>query len=337
VTTRWIRCDSFKTKSKRDAGMKILVARIVALAAVSALLLVFAFAYYVPIQDPYHPLNTDWDGCSGIAESYKNATLLFSYDKPLPNGDRSLLTIIGPMIPFALNDVAEVHTFLAAGGTVILADNVGAGNLLLEALNVDARISREPLADLYFYARNPEFPVAITFPSNPLTANLTAVVFNRPSYIQMGNANVTVLASSSPFSFVDFGSGRPVANETVTSYPLIVSTKVGKGSLIIIADPNIFINEMLGLFDNLLLFRNLMNGNNHLVIDVAHLKNAPFTTSRIFLRDEIGSIGEFLFFGQSGALVRWGSLIGIILGFSVQIIRRIRREKSASIPTRNYA
>lgn len=317
-----------------DTIMKFVPIRFLALAIVLSILIAAAFAYYLPIQDSYHPLNAGWNGCSAIVQAYPNATLLNSYDVALPSS--SLLAIIGPSVSFTAHDASAIHTFLEGGGTVLLADNFGTGNLLLEALGVNVRIAGEPLADLYFYTRNPQFPLAYDFSPSPLTANLTAIALNRPSYISGTNSSITVLASSSPFSFVDLDQGRPTVNETVASYPVMATSEVGRGSLIIIADPNIFTNEMLGLFDNALLLRNLMKAHSQLVIDVAHLSNAPLTGYRIQLKEGIAGARSFLLFTQTGTYLQWASLIVIILGFSLEIARGMRRVKWAVQPIRNH-
>ena len=315
--------------------MKPVLVRFIALAGIFTILIATAFAYYLPIQDPYHPLNTSWNGCSEIFQMYGNSTLLSSYDEALPGG--SLLAIIGPNLEFTTQDASTIHTFLDAGGTVLLADNFGTGNLLLEALGVNIRISGKPLADLYFYTRSSGFPIAYDFSPSPLTANLTAIAFNHPSYLSAPNSSATILASSSPFSFIDLDEGHPAANESLASYAIIATSTVGKGSLIIIADPNIFTNEMLSLFDNTLLFRNLMKGHSHLIIDVAHLRNAPLTTYQIQLKQEFDLTRNFLLFSQNGIYLQWALLVAMILGFSFEIARRMRKVKWASPPRRNHA
>ena len=145
-------------------------------------------AYYWPIQETYHPLNTDWNGCSNIASVGQNVTLLLSYDR-LPANATSLLAIIGPSTDFSGDQSSKIANFLEAGGNVLLADDFGTGNSLLRALNVSASFSRKPLADLYYYSRNPSFPLITDFSPSPATVNLTAVVLDHPSYIDIGNSS----------------------------------------------------------------------------------------------------------------------------------------------------
>ena len=109
---------------KRTRGNSLILA--VTLSAI----LVLSVAYYWPIQEAYHPLNVDWNGCSKIANTTHNTTLLFSYDRQLPN-TTSLLAIIGPSTEFTRDESFKIGRFLESGGVVLLADDFGTGNNLL--------------------------------------------------------------------------------------------------------------------------------------------------------------------------------------------------------------
>ena len=291
-------------------------------------LLVLSVAYYWPIQEVYHPLNFDWNGCSTIANAAQNVTLLVSYDKSLPN-TTSLLAIIGPSANFTRDESAKIGQFLESGGIVLLADDFGAGNSLLEALNVSALFSGKPLADLYYYSKDPDFPVITDFSPSPATDNLTAIVLNRPSYIEIGNSSsVTKIGSSSPFSIMDIGGrGRPFANETIDSYPVLVSVKIGKGMLLLVADPSMFINDMIGLYDNMRLFQNALRmGDGSVIFDTAHLANAPLTNWRIMLKDRFNSLRLW----KSGMYIPLLVVAILMLGFSFQLLRLARRSKNVA-------
>jgi hypothetical protein len=283
-----------------------------------------SLAYYWPIQEAYHPLNPDWNGCSKVASANRNITLLLSYRMQLPN-QPSLLAIIGPSTAFTNDDIAEIRTFLESGGTVLLADDFGTGNALLKGLNVSARFSGKPLADLYYYSKAPRFPLISAFSPSPITANVTTVVLNRPSYIDITNASVvTKLASSSPFSFVDLnGNGRASPNETINSYPVIVDTQIGSGWLILVSDPSMFVNEMINLYDNMQLFQNLLKmGGDSLIFDVQHLERAPLTDWRVMLKDDINLLRDFLFFSKNSIYVQ-SVIVALVLvmSFSFQLSR----------------
>jgi hypothetical protein len=219
---------------------------------------------------------------------------------------------------------------LEAGGTVLVADDFGTGNSLLQRLGIGARFSGKPLADLYFYSREPSFPLITDFSPNPATGNLTMIVLNRPSYIELGNSSqVTRLASSSPFSFIDLsGENRPLANETIDSYPVMAGAKIGRGTLILISDPSMFVNEMIDLNDNMQLFRNLLGiGHGSLFFDVGHLSRAPLTDWRIMLKGAMDAVRVFLFSSEYHIYVQ-SVIVALALGlvFSFELIR-LRRSK----------
>jgi hypothetical protein len=300
-------------------------ARNIAAGVVLSAVLMLSVAYYWPIQEAYHPLNKDWNGCSRIASLTGNTTLLLSYDNPLPNST-SLLAIIGPSLNFTGHERSNIGNFLEYGGVVLLADDFGTGNNLLEGLNVTARFSMEPLADLYYYSKNPDFPVITDFSQNPATDNLTAIVLDRPSYINIGNSSsVTKIGSSSPFSFIDLGgNGRPLTNETINSYTVLATVRVGKGLLLLVADPSMFINDMTGLYDNMRLFQNALKmGSGSVIFDTVHLARAPLTDWRITLKGGFDSLR----LGKTGMYLPVVVVAVLVLVFSFQLVRLKKRDR----------
>jgi hypothetical protein len=303
-------------------------ARSIAAGAALSAVLMLSVGYYWPIQEAYHPLNQDWNGCSTIASLTANTTLLLSYDKPLPNAT-SLLAIIGPSLNFTEHESSSIGRFLTEGGIVLLADDFGTGDSLLEGLNVSSRFSKEPLADLYYYNKNPDFPIITNFSPSPATENLSAIVLDRPSYINTENpSSVTKIGSSSPFSFIDLsGNGRPLTNETIDSYTVFASVRIGRGLLLLVADPSMFINDMIGLRDNMRLFQNALKiGGGSVIFDTAHLANAPLTEWRIMLRNGLDSFR----LGGTGMHLSVGLIAVLVLVFSFQLLKQMRRNRNTA-------
>ena len=235
-----------------------------------------------------YPLNNGWNGCSQIYAITPRPQLLYSYETPLPNAT-SLITIIGPRIPFESSETAELRSFMENGGTVLLADDFGTGNGLLQGLNVSARFSGQAIADLYFYSRTPSFPLVSDFVPDPLNRNITALIMDHPTYIEILNSSlVKAIALSSPFSFIDLhNNGTLSPNENTQAYPVIATARIGAGLLVMVANANMFDNELVGLFNNQLFFRNLLRiGSGTTLFDLAHLPSAPLTKPRITFRKE---------------------------------------------------
>jgi hypothetical protein len=300
-------------------------ARSIAAGIALSTVLMLSVGYYWPIQEAYHPLNQDWNGCSRIANITSNTTLLLSYDKPLPNST-SLLAIIGPSVNFTERESSSIGRFLTDGGVVLLADDFGTGNSLLEGLNVSARFSKEPLADLYYYSKNPDFPIISNLSPSPATDNLNAIVLDRPSYINIGNSSsVTKIGSSSPFSFIDLsGNGRPLTNENINPYTVLATVRIGRGIMLLVADPSMFINNMIGIYGNMRLFQNALKmGGSSVIFDTTHLARAALTDLRIALRDGLDSLP----LGMYISII----LIAVLVPFfSFQLLRHSRENRNTA-------
>jgi hypothetical protein len=297
-----------------------------AIAAVMlALLLMGYISYYWPITEPFYPLNNGWNGCSQAYKMAAHPSLIYSYSAPLPT-DASLILIIGPRSSFQTGETVKLRTFLEAGGTVLLADDLGTGNALLEGLNVSARFSEKPIADLYFYSRSPSFPLISHFTPGWLSTNLTTIIMDHPSYIEVLNSqSVGVVAFSSSFSFVDsFNNGTLPPTENTQPYPVIATTHVGRGLLVMVANAYVFANEIMNLFDNRALFRNLLSAANGTVtFDLAHLTKAPLTDQRIMFRSGFDSSVVFM----HTLVVQLAVTAMLVAVFSTIFLRRVRAEK----------
>jgi len=295
-------------------------------AVLLSVLLTLASAYYWPVQEAYHPLNDAWNGCSKAAQLSSNVTILSSYGDVPPNG---LLAIIGPGLEFSKQDALIIHNFTKNGGVVLLADDFGTGNSLLELLNISVRFAGKPLADMVFFSKTPTFPIISDFTADPLTTNITAVVLNRPSYLEVQNiTNIRVIATSSHFSFVDqSGRGAPVGNVTIESYPVMASVAVGEGYIFLVSDASMFMNEMIDLFDNMRLLENaIAYGGGSLVWDLAHLSRSPLTDWRIDLRTRVDSARSQLATGE-------GHLQALLVASVIMVAVLIfaRRAKSGTL------
>jgi hypothetical protein len=144
----------------------------------------------------------------------------------------------------------------------------------------------------------------------------------------MGNSSlVTAIGWSSSFSFIDYrGEGKLLSNETIGSYPVMVSMNIGKGTLFLLADPSMFINDMIGLYDNMQLFQNVLKmGDGSVIFDTAHLARAPLTNWRIMLKDGFNSLR----LGKESMYIPLLVVMILVLSFSFQLLRLTRSQKVA--------
>jgi len=233
--------------------------------------------------------NTGWNGCSELAVK-THETGSFTPNIELAEGKRTEVTqkelteydvvpentgmmIIGPRQEFSDESVEFVDEFLQNGGKLMLADDFGSGNSLLDGLDTDSSFDTAPLLDLSF-EKKPKFGVAYNVTEHPVTDNVSQVMLNAPTAIDK-EENATTILTSSKASWLDENENNMKdEDEPFKEYPLITVEGYGEGELILVSDPSIFINSMLDKRDNRALSANILEylsrGRTDLIFDESH-------------------------------------------------------------------
>ena len=287
--------------------MDILIKRVyqfIIIGGVAVLLLILSLATPVVLSScNFSVYNPGWNGCSAVGVRALKAgklqpTLFVDKNELTVNqqsfsdykliADDSVLVLIGPQEPFSDEEIQYLHQFLTDGGRVLLADDFGFGNQILSGINVSTRFSEKLVLDLSF-EKNASFVHIFEFPqpSHALVSNVSSVVLNYASTVQVG-ANSSVIALSSAMSWLDSTeNGVFDVGESPGPFPILVTEKVGAGELVVCSAPSVFINSMGELADNQL-FRNnmfsyLFSGRSTVVFDESHRAVAsPLQVSYFF-------------------------------------------------------
>ena len=190
-----------------------------------------------------------------------------------------------PYTPYKSADLAAYKSFIGNGGTLILMDDFGYGNSVLEYLNIDCRFSGAPLLDPWFCYKNQWFPEVTDF-SAAINKDVQEIVLNHGTAL-INTDNTEELAWSSSSSFLD-QNGNETWDEGEIKGPLPVAAKVHfqAGTIILVADPSILINDMLVKDDNLLFIKSLIGtetNGKQVLVDTTHLVKDPMeiTKSRL--------------------------------------------------------
>ena len=189
-------------------------------------------------ETDFLPANESWNGLSAMTAMAgsmgQRLQLAHRLDwSTLP--PRAALVLIHPQVELPAEAVAA---FLARGGRMLLADDFGKGSALLRKFDIEL-VSATPSVGRQLHRGNPNLPVARPAVSgSPLTKGVRRVVTNHPGYLR----------SRLP-SLLRFGKG---------DQQLMVATRVGKGELIVMADPSVLINTMMQFPGNRTLARNLI-------------------------------------------------------------------------------
>ena len=189
-----------------------------------------------PVNADFSLENPFWNGMStlkslGLAASLAEACAL--------DPQEHALLLVGPSKAFTESDALLVGSFLAKGGLVVVADDFGTANQLLEALGAPVKISGSLLADPLFNLGAPQLPLAF-WSGRRLALNYAATV----------NASACgackVLAESSAFGYLDLNlNGKHDPGEPAGPFPVAVELRVGAGKLVVVSDSSLFINSML--------------------------------------------------------------------------------------------
>ena len=258
-----------------------------------------------------YPSNTDfkgenpyWNGSRDILADFE-AIPLFTYDA-LPIDGQDITLIVIPYIKFSLVELTRLEEFVNSGGKLLLMDDYGFGNDILHHMGLELKFTGNQLLDPLLNYKNKSFPRIIDFISTPTTSRVESLVFNHATCLEEVRID-NIVAQSSYFSFLDknqnsqWDEGEPKGHMAV-----MAEYAIGKGEIIVIADPSILINSMIDIGDNRRLLENITEGQ--LLFDQLHLPDVALDKTKTILRTS-----------RSFLATVWGSLILIVLILAIAL------------------
>lgn len=235
--------------------------------------------------------NSGWNGTSGLAIStYRLGKFVPSFEAKTTGTDITVaqmnldelsldpqtaaLAIIGPSRPFSKADGDLVGNFVSNGGMLVLADDFGTGNSLLEGMGATSQISGKLVIDLSF-EKKPEFSVCFDMVPDALTKNVTALLLNYPSTITIAGAGADALAYTSIASWLDTNTNRAQdPGEPQGPFPVLAREHLGLGSIVLLSDPSVLINGMRDYMSNSVFADNIVaemcSGRQAVYFDESH-------------------------------------------------------------------
>jgi len=242
--------------------------------------------WFFPINEDFRVENPFWNGIKNMSTQYHMQPLDSLADLPLSPDGVTCITI--PYLGYTPAELEQLNHFISSGGRLILADDYGHGNQVLEYLGLGARFTGQTLLDPLINYKNKYFPRIVNFQSDPLTSNTDNLVFNHGTSLTGVNA-ADAIAQSSPFSFLDDNeNGLREDTEPTGSMPVLSRHDLGSGHVILVADPSLFINGMDKVEDNAEIMQNISSTTDVLYIDQSHLKTSELQLSKSWLRQVRG-------------------------------------------------
>ncbi|MEJ5292198.1 MAG: DUF4350 domain-containing protein [Candidatus Methanosuratincola sp.] len=244
----------------------------------SALVVIAAIVATVPSVDDFSLDNPYWNGMSSAASALRLSDR--SGARPDPSW---ALIIAGPDVQFDADRVSELRSFLEDGGCLLLLDDFGTGNSLLEGLGVGVRINGSVLADPLFMHKSQRLPRAS--PAGG-TSGQGDIFLDYASVLEVGGGShggeVSVLYESSPFSYLDVDTdGRRGPDEPTGPFPVAAEVVYGKGKLVVVSDSSLLINSVLEIGGyNAGFVGGLVGGRAAVVVDYGNNAKSAYSQFR---------------------------------------------------------
>jgi hypothetical protein len=269
------------------------------LLAVAMVFGLLALVWFFPPTGDFRTGNPFWNGLSVFADSggsdnrsgdgIGNATSIQSL-ADLPQNGTGYALIEIPYTPFSSGDLDILKGFTQSGGLLIVMDDYGYGNQILERLGTGIRFSGKPLLDPLYNYKNPLFPRISDFASQ--FAPVESISLNHATSLE-DVPQGAVIALSSSFSYLDTdGSGTKTQGDIAGPLTVVAHEKSGNGYVIMVSDPSLIINSMLGMDDNMVFTSLLINfgssataapSSRSVLIDQSHLPREPLDDAKLIL------------------------------------------------------
>lgn len=171
-------------------------------------------------------------------------------------------------------DRERLIDFIRRGGTVVIADDLGQTNQLLQEMGANTRIDGDPLRDEREYHRSPALPVATETSDHPYVNDSDTFTLNYGTTLDANGADV--LVRSSEYSYLDTNRNQAFdEDETLGPRPVMTTEEIGQGELVVISDSSSLINVMLERPGNRAFVQQLFASHDRVVIDQSHSAELP--------------------------------------------------------------
>ena len=261
--------------------------RFVVILIIALVLILAIMVWFFPSDEDFRAENPFWNGTKDISSVIPASPLASLSD--LPPSPQGATLILIPYLDFTPAELEELNSFVTQGGTLVLADDYGFGNQILEYLGLRARFSGEILLDPLCCYKNKWFPRISHLTPSSVTSNTESLILNHATCLNNVETD-DVLALSSSFSFLDLnGNQMGDKDEPTGPLPVISQHTLGNGQLILISDPSIFINSMETIESNYDFIQNLAAiTTSRLLIDQSHLPPSNLHQTKHLLADTRG-------------------------------------------------
>ena len=235
-------------------------------ALLTFILLLAVFRFYFSDAD-FNPENYWWNGMSSFS-STTNMMPLYGLSGLTSAAPGDTLLIVEPTVNYSAEDAASINSFLSRGGRVVVMDDFGKADSLLNGLDSPVTIRNVPLCQYDDFYINQSCPIVNVSGGSLYTANVSRIVLDHPASLNI-TGKASVIATSTDMGWLDPNDNSNLdPDEQMGVYPVAAYSQFGNGDLIVISDPDVLVNVMVGKYDNRAFMANILRGR--VLVDASH-------------------------------------------------------------------
>ena len=274
---------------------------------IALVILLFAglvlFLHLATTGEDFSRYNVGWTGTSAFSATLdRHTTNDIVSPADLDRYAGTTLLVIAPDHSFTAEEGSAYRDFVSRGNTLFLADDFGTGPSLLRAMGSAIVLRQERLSSLDRAFSDPY--IIVSYPSADTWSVKTGspVLLNEAGTLEGGEK----LLESTAFSWEDTVRDRQLgSNESLQRFTVMAQEKIGNGTLIVLADPSVFINGMADPGYGNAAFRAAIAQHSPLLIDAY--------SSRVAREDATGAFIHFLRSNTAYTLIVAALLMAAVL------------------------
>jgi hypothetical protein len=233
----------------------------------------------VPSGQDFMSSNRNWNGPTDFIAAFNVVTTPDA--GAVGQQAANVVRVEVPYTSYQQQDLDALRGFVERGGTLLLMDDFGYGNQVLEELGLHMRFSGDTLADPYLNDRDQWFPRITDLAPELADSGLKMLVLNHGTSLDV-SGDYQILAKSSDMSFLH-REGRSDAGAPRGPFAVVARAVLGQGSVVVVSDPSIMINSMLDLGDNRAFIEAMVNGAGPrptVLFDTSRLPQVPLDRAK---------------------------------------------------------
>lgn len=252
-------------------------ALLVALIAITAVALILAASTSGAAFGAYNPA---WDGAADLQSEARTVgaesdLVLNTTAYGSVQANSTVAVVLSPDRPYTETETTRLRRFVNQGGTLVVAEDFGNhSNGLLAGVGATARFDGSLVRDERYNYRSPAMLVATNVSAHPMVDGVGKLTINHGTVVEPHESRS--VANTSGYAYLDRNRNDGLDdNESLGTYPVVTTERVGEGRVIVVSDPSLFINAMLDRPGNRRFVHNVFGAHERVLLDYSHAERLP--------------------------------------------------------------